>query len=154
MWFALSGCVTALRLLNRTSWPLALQACSTSYASIHRGEIASMCHWPSRPHRETSLFPDARKALIDPKFLWALVAAIFLSGSTYALLDFRVRSHDQAIAALEREVARIPEVERDVHDVQGRLREHGEAINWIGSAVQKIADANDVKLPERPVVRE
>lgn len=46
---------------------------------------------------------EMRRAFTAPKFVWGLVAAIFLAGSTNALFDFRVRSHDLAIAGLQRE---------------------------------------------------
>ena len=46
---------------------------------------------------------EMRRAFTDSKFVWGLVAAIFLAGSTYALFAFRVRSHDLAIAGLQRE---------------------------------------------------
>lgn len=76
-----------------------------------------------------------------------LIIALILGGAGYA---WKVgKATEQNRAAIESKAEAD-----DVKDIKNRQDQIAEGVNWIGQALEKIAEEQNLRLPPRPIVTE
>ena len=84
----------------------------------------------------------------------SLIITALLAGAGYAYKVGKATEENRAAISAKAEKTAVADVQRDVERIQERQVEQARGINWIGQAVQKIADKQDIDLPARPIVSE
>lgn len=108
---------------------------------------------------EKSVFPDSVRTMsVDAKLILSVAVMIFAAGGVYAVLQGAVHANTKDVATVIEKVEKIDEeigeIEDRAADNTDALKDQASGLNWIGEAIQAIAEKQDVRLPPRPIVAE
>lgn len=109
--------------------------------------------------RETSLFPDRIRTMsIDGKLLLSVLVLAGGGFASFVVLQYDVKAQTVAVEKIANQVRDVEAVvdgldsEVDQHTKQ--IAEQARGLNWIGGALEALAEKQGVRLPNRPIVSE
>jgi hypothetical protein len=96
--------------------------------------------------------------MADPNNILRMIVAAFVAGGIWWALNADVKANAQEVVETKTRVAVVEEklvnVVRAIETIARHDLEQTRTINWIGSALESIAKAQDVDLPKRPLISE
>lgn len=112
----------------------------------------------SAKKRERTLWPEAKKSMSDPNNIWKAAVFLFAAGGVWAVLNQTVQANaDDLVEVTERVKTvetKVKKIELSLIDQERRDVAQTKTINWIGLALEKMASAQNIKLPQRPLIQE
>ncbi len=102
------------------------------------------------------MFPTVDKLKLDLRSVVVVVAFCVALSGLFAAMQYQVSANDKVIAVHEE---KIETIESEIDHVEAQAKQNAETaedliegVNWIGTALQAIANKQDVELPPRPIV--